>query len=189
MFKKLARFIILFCDWDIDPVAPKDARGSVLVMAPHTSNWDFIMGRLAFVSYGVDVKLLIKSELFFFPMGWVLRGLGGIPVNRKKNNNLTDYVAELYAKNPDLMIVFTPEGTRSYNPNWKKGFYYIAKKAGVKIYLCYVDYPTKRGGFGEPYEPTGDINYDINEIKKYYLNFKGKDAENGIREEEVDFSL
>ena len=65
MIRKLARFIILFTDWNIDAVAPKDAHGSVLVMAPHTSNWDFIMGRLAFVSYGVDVKLLVKKELFF----------------------------------------------------------------------------------------------------------------------------
>ena len=118
-------------------------------------------------------------------MGLILRSLGGIPVDRKKNNNLTEYVAELYAKNPDLMIVFTPEGTRSYNPNWKKGFYYIAKSAGVKIYLCYVDYPSKRGGFGQPYKPTGDINYDLNEIKRYYLDFKGKDPENGIRDCEV----
>lgn len=180
MIRKIARFIILFIDWNIDPVAPKEAEGSVLVMAPHTSNWDFVLGRLAFVSYGVDVKLLVKSELFFPPLSWFLKLLGCIPVDRKKNNNLTDYVAKLYQKNPNLMIVFTPEGTRSHNSNWKKGFYYIAKKAEVKIYLCYVDYKSKSGGFGEVFQHSDDSKNDFNEIKKYYLQFEGKDKENGV---------
>lgn len=186
MMRKLARFIILFCDWNIDPIAPNDAKGSVLVMAPHTSNWDFVLGRLAFFSYGVDVKLLIKKESFVFPMGGLLKWMGGIPVDRKKNNNLTEYVANLYKENPDLMIVFTPEGTRSYSPNWKKGFYYIAQKAGVKIYLCYVDYENKRGGFGEPYYPIGDVKQDLRNIKSYYLKFKGKYPEKGILEKDLD---
>jgi 1-acyl-sn-glycerol-3-phosphate acyltransferase len=185
MIRKIARFIILFIDWNIDRNPPKDAEGSVLVMAPHTSNWDFILGRLAFFSYGVDVKLLVKKESFVFPFGFLLKAIGGIPVDRKKNNNLTDYVAKLYAENPKLMIIFTPEGTRSHNGNWKKGFYYIAKRANVKIYLCYVNFKNKSGGFGEVFEHTDDSKHDLNEIKKYYLQYEGKDKENGVLPSDV----
>ena len=73
----------------------------------------------------MQLKFLIKKELFFPPLGWILRLMGGIPVDRKKNNNMTDYASKLFKEYEQLYLVFTPEGTRSYNPNWKKGFYYI----------------------------------------------------------------
>ena len=167
--------------WDIDKNPPKNLDKAVLVVGPHTSNWDFIIGRLAFTNYGLRPKVLIKKELFFFPLGLIMKALGGIPVDRKKNNKFTDFAKEIFDREEKIHMVFTPEGTRSYNPNWKKGFYYVAMKCKVPIYICYMDYSTKKGGFLEPFEPTGDIEKDINYIKNTLSQFKGKYPENGIK--------
>ena len=149
-------------------------------MGPHTSNWDFILGKMAFISYGIKAKYLIKKEAFFFPFGFFLRKMGGIPVDRKKKNNITKKAKELFLENDELFLVFTPEGTRSYNPNWKKGFYYIAIESKVPIYIAYVDYSKKTGGFHGLFEPTGDVDRDILEIKRILSKFSGKVPENGI---------
>lgn len=178
--KILARFILKAFGWKIDPHSPEGVKKCVIVMGPHTSNWDFILGRLAFFMYGIRPRILIKKELFFPPMGWILRMLGGIPVDRKKNNNITEFAVELFNQYEDLFMVFTPEGTRKYNPNWKKGFYYIAMKAKVPIYICYIDYENKRGGFHSLFEPTGDVAKDIDYIKSVIGQYKGKYPEMGV---------
>lgn len=177
---KFALWILRRMGWTIND-NPEGVDKAVIVMGPHTSNWDFIIGKLAFMHYGVKGRYLIKSELFFPPMGWILKALGGIPVNRKKNNNFTDQAVKYFEENDSMYMVFTPEGTRSYNPNWKKGFYYIALKAKVPIYIGYMDYPSKTGGFLELFKPTGDIEKDIAFIKKELSQFKGKFPEQGIR--------
>ena len=130
--------------------------------------------------YGVKPKVLIKKDLFVPPLGWILKGLGGVPVDRKKNNNLTDYAVQLFKERDELFMIFTPEGTRSYNPNWKKGFYYIAIKAQVPIYIAYVDYERKMGGFHSLFTPTGDVDKDIEYIKSVLSQFKGKYPEKGV---------
>lgn len=177
--RKFARFLLRLMGWKIDQHIP-DVKKCVVVVGPHTSNWDFFIGRLAFVSYGVKAKFLIKKEIFVFGLGWLLKALGGIPVDRKKNNNMTDTVVEMFDNSDSLYLVFTPEGTRKYNPKWKKGFYYIAEKAKVPIYIAYIDYENKKGGFHSVFEPTGDSDKDIEYIKEVLSQFKGKYPENGI---------
>lgn len=177
---KIALWILKLMGWDIQD-NPEGVEKAVIVMGPHTSNWDFIIGKLAFMHYGVKGRYLIKSELFFPPLGWFLKAIGGIPINRKKNNKFTDQAVKHFNENDSMYMVFTPEGTRSYNPNWKKGFYYIALKAKVPIYIGYMDYPSKTGGFLELFTPTGDVEKDIAFIKKELSQFKGKHPENGIR--------
>lgn len=179
-----SRWILKRFGWEIDPESPKGVKKAIVAMGPHTSNWDFVIGLLAFKHFGVKAKFLIKKDLFFWPMGWILKSLGGIPVDRKKNNNFTDQAFEYFENNETMFMVFTPEGTRKYNPNWKKGFYYIAIKAKVPIYLGYIDYEQKTGGFLELFEPTGDIEKDLHYIKKRLSQFKGRFPENGIREPE-----
>jgi 1-acyl-sn-glycerol-3-phosphate acyltransferase len=178
--KYLARFILRIFGWKIDIHPPVGIQKCVVVMGPHTSNWDFIIGRFAFVMYGIKPKLLIKKSLFFPPLGWVLKAMGGIPVDRKKNNNLTDYACQLFKERDELYMIFTPEGTRKYNPNWKKGFYYIAQKANVPIYIGYMDYEKKTGGFDSLFVPTGDVHKDIDYIKSVLSKYKGKYPQNGI---------
>jgi 1-acyl-sn-glycerol-3-phosphate acyltransferase len=178
--KYIARIIFLVIGWKIDPNPPQNIKKCVIAVGPHTSNWDFILGRLAFFQYGVQGKFLIKKELFFFPLGILLKSLGGIPVDRKKNSNMTDFAVNLFNKSDSLYLVFTPEGTRKYNPNWKKGFYYIALKAQVPIYIAYVDFATKTGGFHSLFNPTGNVEEDILEIKNILSQYKGRVPENGI---------
>ena len=180
MKKALARFLFKMTGWKIDPNPPENIDKCVVAVGPHTSNWDFIIGKLAFVMYGVNAKFLIKKELFFPPLGWFLKWIGGIPVDRKKNNNITTKAISYFKENDSVYLVFTPEGTRNYNPNWKRGFYYIALKANVPIYLCYIDYPNKKGGFHSVFKPTGNVEEDIEKIKSVLKQYKGRFPEKGI---------
>ncbi len=176
---KILFAILKLLGWKIDSNTP-NVKKCVVVMGPHTSNWDFIIGRMTFAKYGVKAKFLIKKELFFFPFGFFLRAMGGIPVDRSKGTNVTDQAVKYFNENEEMFMVFTPEGTRSYSPNWKKGFYHIAQRANVPIYLGYIDYPNKRGGFCGEFKPTGDVDADIIEIKKILSQYKGRFPENGI---------
>lgn len=177
---KIGLFILRMFGWKIDKTLP-EVEKCVVCMGPHTSNWDFIIGRIAFSYYGVNVKILIKKESFFFPFGWFLRKLGGIPVDRKSKNNLVKTAAEYFKENDNFFLVFTPEGTRKYNPHWKKGFYYIAQEANVPIYIAYIDYKNKTGGWERLFQPTGDVDADIKEIKKVLSKYTGRFPENGIK--------
>lgn len=178
--KKIIRFIFWLLGWKIDKRTPEGIKKCVIVVGPHTSNWDFVLGKMAFISYGVKAKFLIKKELFFPPLGWLIKLMGGVPVDRKQRNNMTDTAVKFFNENDTMFLVFTPEGTRKYNPNWKKGFYYIAQKARVPIYICYIDYKNKVGGFHSVFQPTGDIENDIQYIKGILREYKGRYPEQGI---------
>ena len=178
--KKIVRFIFWVIGWKIDERAPEGIKKCVIVVGPHTSNWDFVLGKMAFITYGVKGKFLIKKELFFPPLGWFLKAIGGVPVDRKQRNNMTETAAKFFNENETMYLVFSPEGTRSYNPNWKKGFYYIAQKANVPIYICYMDYERKIGGFDSIIYPTGNVDEDIKYIKGILREYKGRFPEKGI---------
>lgn len=178
--KKICSLLLQLFGWKIIGGPPQGLDKCVVAVGPHTSNWDFIIGRMTFAVMGLKGKFLIKNELFFFPLGWILKKLGGIPVDRKKANNLTDLVSKMFQEEERIYLVFTPEGTRSYNPNWKKGFYYIAVKAQVPIAIAFIDFSTKTGGFHSVFNPTGNVDLDIEHIKDILRTFKGKYPEKGI---------
>lgn len=178
---KFAMWLIGVFGWKIDKHTPEGVNKCVVVMGPHTSNWDFVIGKIAFMHYKVNAKFLIKKELFFPPFGWLLKAMGGIPVDRKKKNNMTEMASRYFQENEKIYMVFTPEGTRSYNDNWKKGFYYIAQTAKVPIYIGYIDYKRKIGGFHSLFEPTGNVDKDIKHIKEVLSQFSGRFPENGIK--------
>ncbi|HNR86006.1 MAG: lysophospholipid acyltransferase family protein [Crocinitomicaceae bacterium] len=180
---KIGLFILSLFGWKIDKTPPTVSK-CVVCMGPHTSNWDFVIGRLTFSYYGVNTKFLIKKELFRPPFGGLMRKMGGIPVDRKHKNNMTKVAVEEFKKTDNLFLVFTPEGTRKYNSHWKKGFYHIALEAKVPIYVAYIDYKNKTGGWDSLFEPTGDVDADIKEIKKRLSKYTGKVPENGIRAED-----
>lgn len=178
-------WILKLFGWKIDERSPAGVKKAVVVMGPHTSNWDFIIGKIAFAHYKVNAKFLIKKDLFFFPLGIILKAMGGVPVDRKKsNNNVTEQAVKYLNENETCFMVFTPEGTRSYQPKWKRGFYYIAQNANVPIYIGYIDYKKKIGGFHSLFEPTGDVEADINYLKTILSQFEGRFPENGIRKPE-----
>jgi 1-acyl-sn-glycerol-3-phosphate acyltransferase len=173
--------------WKIDETAPLNVNKAVVVVGPHTSNWDFIIGKIAFARYKVNGMFLIKKDLFFPPLGWILKALGGIPVDRKRKNNVTEQAVELLRTSEKCFLVFTPEGTRSYNPNWKRGFYHIAMRADVPIYIAYMDYKKKIGGFHSLFQPTGDVEADIRYIKTILSQYTGKTPEGGIKHPDEEF--
>lgn len=149
----------------------------VLCLAPHTSNWDFIIGQLYAKAEGVKINFLMKKEWFFWPLGYFFRRAGGIPVYRSKHTSLTDRLAEEAKKSEHFALCITPEGTRSLNPDWKGGFYFIALKAGIPILLYGVDYERKLIQCTHSIMPTGDYDDDLRKIKLYYKDFKGKHPE------------
>ena len=149
----------------------------IICLAPHTSNWDFVLGQLYSHADGVKINFLMKKEWFFFPLGALFRRLGGIPVNRQKKGSMTDALAETAQQSEVFRLCVTPEGTRKSNPEWKKGFYYSALKAGLPILLYGVDYERKLIQCTKVVVPTGDIDREMAEIKEYFKNFKGKHPE------------
>lgn len=126
------------------------------------------MGELASRSVGMKAKFLMKDAWFFFPLKYLLKALGGIPVSRKQRSNVTGGVVDLFKKRDNLVVAVTPEGTRSLNSNWHKGFLYIAQEACVPIVLGYFNYPKKVVCLDRIFEPTGDVDADLLAIKKYY---------------------
>ena len=181
VIKKLASFTFHAFGWKAVGELPSNIRKYILVGAPHTSNWDFFYGMLFFLMKGIPLKYFIKKEWYFFPFNYLFKALGGVPVDRSTNKNLTDQMAEIFEKYDELAILITPEGTRSYNPDWKKGFYFIAQKTGAPIILGYIDYEKKVGGFGPVLKTTGDVDKDSELMKNFYKDKKGKFPEKGVR--------
>ena len=149
----------------------------IICLAPHTSNWDFLIGQLYSRAENIKSNFLMKKEWFFFPLGPIFRRMGGIPVWRSKYTSMTDNLAQTAMQYKSFKLCITPEGTRSLNPEWKKGFYYIALKAQIPILLYGVDYEKKLISCTKSIIPTGDIDIEMNEIKLYFKNFKGKNPE------------
>jgi 1-acyl-sn-glycerol-3-phosphate acyltransferase len=169
--------ILKLFGWKVIGRIPVDVRKCVVIVAPHTSYWDFVWGRLAYWDMGVKVKFLIKKEVFVFPFGGLLKHLGGIPVNRKSGANMVEVISRMFSKYNSLIITITPEGTRKKVTNWKKGFYYIALKAKVPIALGILDYKTKECGIGKILTPTGDLEKDFKMIEDFYRGRTGKHPE------------
>ena len=153
----------------------------VIAVAPHTSNWDFLIAKLAYASIGRTANFLIKAEWFVFPFNLLFRSMGGIPVTRDKNSSLTDTLAAEFGKRDQMQLAITPEGTRKPVHEWKRGFYYIAFKAGIPILLVGLDYAKKEAiSLGLIY-PSGDYDKDIEEIKSRYKGIQAKKPENFLQ--------
>ena len=150
----------------------------IICLAPHTSNWDFVIGQLYAKAEGLKSNFLMKKEWFVWPLGSLFRAMGGIPVWRSKHTSMTDNLADEAAKAKTFLLCITPEGTRSLNPDWKKGFYFIALKADIPILLYGVDYEKKLIQCTKSIRPTGEIEKEMQEIKLYFKDFKGKHPEN-----------
>lgn len=146
----------------------------VIALAPHTSNWDFIIGQIYSHAIGLRSQFMMKSEWFFWPMGYIMRSLGGIPVKRSKNMRSTEIMAEKARQSETFRLCITPEGTRSATEHWKTGFYYIAMGAEIPILLYAMDYENKKIECTKMIMPSGDIDNEMAEIKDYYRKYKGK---------------
>ena len=164
--------------WKISPwthrstVVPTDGVG-VLIGAPHTSNWDFILMLGIAWDLGLKVKYLGKHTLFKPPFGFVMRWLGGIPVDRSNPAGIVTDIVERVRSGQGFYLVVTPEGTRSSGRYWKSGFHRIAVEAGLPITLGYVDRDTMTSGLGMTFVPTGDVRADMDVVRAFYADKSG----------------
>ncbi len=161
--------------WKIEGSLPPEASKSVLIAAPHTSNWDLPYTLMVCFALNLNIYWMGKSSIFKWPFGGIMRWLGGISVNREQSTNLVAASAQAISEaDAPLQLVVPPEGTRGKTRHWKTGFYYIALQAKVPIVMAYMDYSQKRSGLGPLFYPSGDIEKDMIAIKAFYAPFKGK---------------
>ena len=178
VLRALSVGFLRFTGWRVEGKLPPEARKSVLIAAPHTSNWDLPYTLMVAFALGLQVRWMGKRSIFRFPFGGVMRWLGGIAVNREQSTNLVAASAQsIRSAQEPLQLIVPPEGTRSKTRYWKTGFYYIALGAGVPIVMAYMDYERKLSGLGPVFTPTGNIESDMAEIKAFYASFKGKNAQ------------
>ena len=164
--------------WKVEGSLPANGHKSVLIAAPHTSNWDLPYTLMTAFILGLNVYWMGKAEIFKPPFRGLMMWLGGIPVDRDKANNLVAAsIDAINAADGPLQLIVPPEGTRSNTRFWKTGFYYIALGAQVPIVMAYMDYDKKRSGLGPVFVPTGDIEVDMAKIKAFYAPFKGRHAD------------
>ena len=176
--KQLSKIILKTFGWKLVGEFP-DIKKSVVVMAPHTSYWDFVIGRLYLNAMGISNNTLMKKEMFFFPFNIVMSILGAIPVDRKnKKNNMVQQVASIIKTREKCNIFIAAEGTRKRNTRWKKGFYHIAKKAQVPIVVSYIDYNKKEVGIKKMLNDTSDMINTMKEINNIYKNVNAKYPDN-----------
>lgn len=176
----IARFLFKVLGWRIAGEVPH-LNKFVVILAPHTSAWDFPLAMLAKFILKVRISFLAKQEVFNPPFGFLFKALGGIPVDRASSHHLVDQVADKFKTEEHLILALAPEGTRKYVAKWKTGFYYIALKAKVPIVLAYLDYEKKVAGVGPTFYPTGNIDADMAEIMAFYRPIKGRHPELGVR--------
>lgn len=169
----------VLCKWmgfTIDVTEPLPDK-YIIALAPHTSNWDFFIGQVYSLATGRRCNFMMKKQWFFWPLGIIMRRLGGIPIDRTRRSGITDQLAQQAIELSEFRLCITPEGTRKANSEWKKGFYFIALKANLPILLFGLDYAERRIVCHKTLRPTGDVEADLKEIKAYFLPFKGKHPE------------
>ncbi|MFG6448120.1 lysophospholipid acyltransferase family protein [Roseateles sp. BYS180W] len=173
--RAFSRLFLRLNGWTVEGALPADHPKCVLIAAPHTSNWDLPYTLMVAFALRLNIYWLGKQQIFRWPFGPVMRWLGGIAVNREQSTNLVAAsAAALRATDGSVQLIVPPEGTRSKTRYWKTGFYWIAHEAKVPIVLAYMDYAHKRSGLGPVFQPSGDIEADMAEIKRFYAPFKGK---------------
>ena len=172
-----ARLVLWLIGWRTEGEWPRDVRKGVLVVAPHTSNWDFpIMLALA-LALRIKATWMGKHTLFRPPFGWIFRFMNGLPIDRTGRNNMVDQVVAAFRDRDRMILAVLPEGTRKRTEYWKSGFYHIANGAQVPMVLGFADYGRKVGGIGPTIMPSGDIEADMAKIRAFYSSMKGKRPE------------
>ncbi|WP_162053938.1 1-acyl-sn-glycerol-3-phosphate acyltransferase [Pontibacter pamirensis] len=181
--KLLSKALFKLSGWKLKGNLTPENRRCVMIAAPHTSNWDFVYARAAFFLMDAPLRITIKKEFLDYPIvGGLLKSMGALPVDRSKNTKMVDAMIRIIKETPeDICVMVTPEGTRKYQPRWRRGFYHVAEGAGVPIVLGYLDYAKKEAGVGPSIYPSGDIEADLEKIKAFYRTKIGKFPEQGVR--------
>jgi 1-acyl-sn-glycerol-3-phosphate acyltransferase len=183
-FRLLGKTIIWLSGWKVDQRLKADFSRCVMVAAPHTSNWDFVLARAAFEVMEIPVRFTIKKEWVDGPLGFLIKALGAIGIDRKPKKageprlSYVEAMTHLFEEQERLVVLVTPEGTRSKASEWKTGFYHVAKAAGVPIALGYLDYGKKVAGIGKVLELSDSMEKDMHEIMAFYSRIEARFPEN-----------
>lgn len=181
MISKISKFFLYnVLGWKVVGSFPKNLKKYVLIGAPHTSNFDFIIGLLLKGALKVPINFIGKKSLFKFPLGIFFKSVGGVPVDRKKNQKTVDAITNIFEQRDEFIFAISPEGTRSKVGTWKTGFYYIAKQANVPIVALTFDFGKKQTEIFEPFYPTGNIENDLDYLMSLYVGIEGKIKENSF---------
>lgn len=175
----IGRTVIRMWGWRFKGEIP-DVPKAVVIVAPHTSNWDFVLGIAGLFAVGIRVTFLGKHTLFHGCSGRAMRWLGGIPVDRRASSGVVEQTVELFRQREQLLLVLSPEGTRSRVDRWRSGFYHIARGAGVPIIPVSFDYSTRVIAFGDPLIASGDMRADMETLRSFFTGVAGKRVDLGL---------
>lgn len=181
MLRPLYTVIFKLIGWKIEGSFPPDLKKYIIAVAPHTSNWDFVIGVMARSILRLQrAKFLGKDSLFKPPFGWFFRSLGGYPVDRSGKHDMVQQVVEIFNKHDEFVLALAPEGTRKKVSKLRTGFYYIAFGSKVPIIPVGFDFGLKRVVIGDIFVPSGDLDNEIHRLIEFYSKIKGKNPELGI---------
>lgn len=177
--RRLCTWLLRRCGWRVRGQFP-DVPKLVLIAAPHSSWWDGVWGLLVKVAIGADIAFMGKRELFRGPLGWLLRRLGGIPIERSAAHGVVEQMVAKFAASPKLWLGIAPEGTRKRVAKWKSGFWHIARDAQVPIFPAAFDYATRSIVLGPLFKPSADLDGDLAKLRAWYAPFRGRNHDVGI---------
>lgn len=181
MLRSLGVLLFKIMGWKIEGDFPVTLKKYIVAVAPHTSNWDFVIGVIARSAVKMErIRFLGKSQLFKPPFGWVFRSLGGYPVDRSSHHDMVQQVAEIFKSHDEFILAIAPEGTRKKVERLKTGFYFIAKAAEVPIIPVGFDFQKKKIIIGEPFYSTDNNEADMKFLTGFYRGIKGRNPELGI---------
>jgi 1-acyl-sn-glycerol-3-phosphate acyltransferase len=173
VYHLLALLLLRLTGWRVAGKLP-DLPKFILVGAPHTSNWDFVLFLGVVFRLRANVRFMGKAELFRNPLiGWFFYWCGGIPVDRKKSQGLVEQMVDACARSDKFILTIAPEGTRHFVTEWKMGFYHIAKSAGIPVVMAIVDGKRKTVHVGQVFHPTENMDADIKAIKGFFSGMVG----------------
>ncbi len=178
MLKFLSRLLLKLWGWKVIGNPPPDKK-YLIIVAPHTSNWDFVIAVIARKAIDIEMHYMGKSPLFKPPHGFIFRWLGGFPVDRSKPNGLVNSAVELFRNREHFILTLSPEGTRKKVDRWKTGFWHIANQAGIPICMVGLDYGKKQVVYLGMFNTTGNIENDMPKIKARFKEIRGKHPELG----------
>ena len=180
MLRGFYKLMFKLFKWKINGAFPAGLRKYIIAIAPHTSNWDFLVGIAARSILRIsDAKFLAKSQLFTAPFGWLFRAMGGYPVERSSSNDMVTQVAVIINSHPEFILAIAPEGTRKKVKRLKTGFYHIARATNIPIIPVGFDYEKKEVVVGAPLYPVS-LEHDLETLHDFYKHIKGKNPELGF---------
>jgi len=167
------RAVLALLGWRLDVALPDGPKG-IIIVYPHTSNWDFPVGYLAKLALALPMRWIGKDSLFAGPFGAMFRWMGGIPVNRRERTGFISTLTREFEERAWMWLVLAPEGTRKHTDHLKSGFWHLALSAKVPVGLAYIDWGAKVIGMRRYVTMTGDEAADLAVIREEYAGKRGK---------------